>query len=349
MIKLRSLIKLNEQGPSGAPAGAPVPLQTPPQTGIQPTEDPASIAPTPDTDNTPSPEDPGEYDWTKDFRAFEDAKNKAEAVAKKKLLDKMNKQLGGKKITVNASRGYGQPKTDYTVDKVKKISVEFWYKEWVAIITDENDKKYFLTPGVNIKIETGVDSESPQSDSAPQEPEPAQTGTEGGEEQPNDSVGTPTEVPPPVGGEIPPVQPDNQQPVSNVAEPQLPTQQSSVPEEPKKKKRFAELAKEVVVQDLSSFLLEFLVNDNVDLIDYVKSVKSIVNESKSARVYRSRIEIPETHFVKYFDPRDLKLAAKESLWESGNIGGHFSRGSVDISKVGRMYIIELTKEAAWKF
>lgn len=346
MIKLKSLIKLNEQGPGVGTPGAPVPLQTPPPTGAQPTEDPSLASPTPDTDNTPSPEDPGEYDWTKDFRAFEDTKNKAEAAAKKKLLDKMNKQLNGKKITVNASRGYGQPKTDYTVDKVKKISVEFWYKEWVAIITDENDKKYFLTPGVNIKVETGTDSEAPQSDSAPQEPEPAPTSPGGEEEQPNAGE-APGEVPP-AGGEVPPAQPDGQQPPSNATvEPQPTTEQPPIPEEQPKKKKFAELARESVVQDLE-FLLEFLVNDDVDLINYVKSIKSAINESKSASVYRCRIEIPETHFIKKFDARDLQLAAKEALWESGNIGGHFSRGSIDVSRVGRMYIIELKKEAGWK-
>src|SRR5437868_5694007 len=61
MIKLRSLIKLNEQGPTGAaPGGAPVPLQTPPPTGVEPTEDPSAMS-APTLDNTPSPEDPGEY------------------------------------------------------------------------------------------------------------------------------------------------------------------------------------------------------------------------------------------------------------------------------------------------
>ena len=57
----------------------------------------------------------------------------------------MNERILNKTIVANASRGYGQPKTDYTIKAIKKISVEFWYKDYVVIATDENDKKYFLT------------------------------------------------------------------------------------------------------------------------------------------------------------------------------------------------------------
>lgn len=82
MIKLKSLINLTEQAPMApmAPSlgGAPVPMQAPPAAPPTP-EEQQPMAPEPETDTTPSPEDPGEYDWTKDFRAFEDAKNKAES------------------------------------------------------------------------------------------------------------------------------------------------------------------------------------------------------------------------------------------------------------------------------
>ena len=132
-----------------APAPAPV---APPQ-GMNAGGQDQQATPPPTPDTSPEPEDPGEYDFTKDFRAFEDKKNKAEADAKKVLLDKMNERLLSKTIVANASRGYGQPKTDYTIKAVKKVSVEFWYKDYVVIVADENDKKYFLTPGINIKIE----------------------------------------------------------------------------------------------------------------------------------------------------------------------------------------------------
>ena len=153
-IKLRKLLNLTEQAPQpplGDPA-APVAAPVAPPTGqnaggLDTPEAPTPETPTPDT--APEPEDPSEYDFTRDFRAFEDKKNKAEADAKKVLLDKMNKRLLNKTIVANASRGYGQPKTDYTIENVKKISVEFWYKDYVVIATDANDKKYFLTPGIN--------------------------------------------------------------------------------------------------------------------------------------------------------------------------------------------------------
>jgi hypothetical protein len=164
-IKLRKLLNLTEQAPQpqvAAPVPAPVAPSGAPEGPEEPiTPDPAA------SDSAPTPNDPSEYDFTRDFRAFEDAKNKAEAAAKKKLLDKMNQMLLGKKIIANASRGYGQPKTDYTINKVKKVSVEFWYKDWVVIVSDENDKKFFLTTGVNIKIEqASAEPEAPQ-DAAP--------------------------------------------------------------------------------------------------------------------------------------------------------------------------------------
>lgn len=367
MIKLRSLIKINEQAPTPPAGGAPAPLMTPPPSGDQPAAAEQPISPEPDLDSTPSPEDPGEYDWTKDFRAFEDAKNKAEAQAKKKLLDKMNKQLAGKKATVNASRGYGQPRTDHTIDQIKKISIEFWYKEWVAIITDQNDKKYFLTPGVNIKIENGTDDaggEAPDAD-APQEPDAAPTAPEGGEEQPNippggPEAGAPGEVPtpptePPVdptadqSGTVPPAVP-GQQPVAPApAVPEVPAAEDPL----KKKKKLAEkvVASYTLGKDIKIVLMEHIkknIHDNVNLDHYIKSVKSVVAEGKRAQVTRFRLEIPFDHVVEGFDARDLQLSIKEALWSSGNIDQRFSRGSIDVSRVGRMYIMEITQETGWK-
>lgn len=362
MIKLKSLI--NEQDvnsleefyypPDGgaAPAGgAPVPMAAPAAPVAEPA---AEQPPAPETDMTPEPEDPNEYDWTKDFRSFEDAKNKAEAQAKKKLLDKMNKSIVGKKVSTNASRGYGQPKTDHTIEKVKKVSVEFWYKEWVVIVQDENDKKYFLTPGVNIKIEQGAEG-GDQTNQVPTEPEAGQTGSPGEEESPN------AETPPEAGAEVPgaeagmapavpgaetaPVDQTTQQPV---AAPQPPVPQPPVEQPPvapvKKKKKLAE----EINKDLKSFLLEYMVDKNTDFIQYIKSIKSAVNESRGASVCKARVEIPINHVKSNVDIRDVQLSAKGALWESGNVGQRFSRGSVNISKVGRVYLMEYTKENGWR-
>jgi hypothetical protein len=167
MIKLRELINLTEQAPQPMKGAPPSPVPEPEPVGAPP------------ADTAPTPEDPSEYDWTRDFRAFEDTKNKQEAAAKKGLVNKMNKFLLNKTITANASRGYGQPKSDYTIENIKKVSVEFWYDKYVVIVSDSNDKKYFLTPGVNLKIDQGAaggeQPAQPGADQAPVEPPPEQT------------------------------------------------------------------------------------------------------------------------------------------------------------------------------
>jgi hypothetical protein len=381
------MLNITEQAPQPMPTmGAPQPMQAPAPVSQTPPEMDQLAVPEPEIDQTPSPEDPGEYDWTKDFRAFEDAKNKAEAQAKKKLLDKMNKQLIEKKVTVNASRGYGQPKTDHTIDKVKKVSVEFWYKEWVVIMQDENDKKYFLTPGVNIKIEQGANGEAGQDDQAPEEPSAAATGATG-EEQPNTEVPTSTGTPgapdamggtgtamgaqpdasmTPMGAQDPSMalaQPG----MTGTTPPPVPGQQpppvpGTVPPEQlpaPKKKKIAETEttlklQENINKDIRMFLMEFMSDNvkdskgNIDFTSYIKNVKTAINENLDASVYKARLEIPVNHMKPSIDERDIKLAVKESMWSSGNIDSKLTRGSIDISQVGKMYIMEFVKQTAWR-
>ena len=347
MIKLKSMLNIMEQFPQAT--GAPVPLQIPPDPTTDQSAQEQPAAPEPEMDSTPTPEDPGEYDWTKDFRAFEDAKNRAESEAKKKLLDKMNKQLVGKSVSTNASRGYGQPKTDHTIDKIKKISVEFWYKEWVVIVQDENDKKYFLTPGVNIKIEQGTETGSTETE-APGEPEAAATAAPG-EEQPNVAQ-TGQSVPPAVPQAAPitslPTPPEQvtaqqQQPPAAPIPQDMGVPQMEIPPVKKKKRAIAE----EINNDLKFILSNFMVNETKNFGKYIKKVTSTVNESK-IRSYQCNLEIPIDHIRESVDTRDIQLAAREALWESGNIGQKFSNGSINISKIGRLYLMEYTKETGWK-
>src|ERR1035438_2165874 len=101
-IKMKNLLSLTEQAPQsplpdlGAPVAAPV---APPPAGMDAGKPQQQPPETPETG--PQPEDPGEYDFTKDFREFEDKKNKAEAEAKKVVLDKMNEKLLGKTVVAN--------------------------------------------------------------------------------------------------------------------------------------------------------------------------------------------------------------------------------------------------------
>lgn len=365
-MKLRSLLNLTEQAPpspmGGAPVAAPV---VPPAGGLPDVPAPTDQAPSPDT--APTPEDPSEYDWTKDFREFEDTKNKAEADGKKKLLEKMNKLLLGKTIVANASRGYGQPKTDYTIESIKKISVEFWYKDYVVIVSDGNDKKYFLTPGVNIKIEQGGETagEEQPAAGAPQEPEAGQGVPAAGQEAPN-AAGPQTDVPTDAAPEAPAPQGQPPAPEQPAPAPEAPAPASAAPQgqpqpqaqppqpedpnaiPPKKKKKLAEWT---VQHDLSTFLTEFMSNSvkdksgNVNYVPYLKGSK-VISESANCGKEKFLLEIPITHMVNPLDIREVKLSAVDSLRRFTRFG-NYSKGSIEINKLGRLYILEYVKETGW--
>ena len=374
-IKLRNLLNLTEQAPQPpamSPA-APVPAPVAPPQGMNAglPEQPTPETPAPET--SPEPEDPSEYDFTRDFRAFEDKKNKAEAEAKKILLDKMNKRLLNKTIVANSSRGYGQPKTDYTIENVKKISVEFWYKDYVVIATDANDKKYFLTPGINIKIESEGSQAAPgkeeqpaagQEEVPPQE-KPAGQPPAGGEESPN--TASPSA---PAGDEKPSAeeQPPKAVPQVNTQEP-APMAPQTVPktapapakpapvepepeEDPRKKKKKIQPVVEWLQKDLNTFLVEFMSdnvkneNGKVNFIPYIKDATRTLVEGVNATKVKFSLLIPENHMINHVDNRELKLAAIDSLRKQTRYG-QYSQGSVDIVKNGRYYLLEYVKEVGW--
>ncbi len=361
-IKLRQLLNLTEQAPQ-PPMGdplAPAPAPVAPPQGMNAGGDAAETPPaTPDT--SPEPEDPGEYDFTKDFRAFEDKKNKAEADAKKVLLDKMNERLLSKTIVANASRGYGQPKTDYTIKAVKKVSVEFWYKDYVVIVSDENDKKYFLTPGINIKIEGSGSEPAPGGEQPPmpgQEDQQAAPTPEqpGGQETPN---GTPPPAPEPEGEPqgVTPQTPDANPapapaPQAAAPKPEQPQPEApqTAPVPPKKKKKVAPVA-EWVQNDLNSFLLEFMSDDvknqngKVNFVTYIQEASKMLAEGVNATKVRVKLLIPESHMVNV-DNRDIKLAALDAMRQR-TYGGQYSKGSIEVNKTGRYYLLEYVKEIGW--
>jgi len=367
-IKLRELLNLTEQAPQapmpdlgGAPVAAPV---APPSTGMNaglPDQQP----PTPETPETgPQPEDPGEYDFTKDFREFEDKKNKAEAEAKKVVLDKMNEKLMGKTVVANASRGYGQPKTDYTIKNIKKVSVEFWYKDYVVIAQDENEKKYFLTPGINIKIEgTGSEPAPGGQEDVPQaqpaadaQPQPAGAG----EEAPNmpqvgatagtgtEPAGPPAETPQTATG----TEPAPAQPGAPQAQQTTP-QDMGVPQQeiPPKKKKKVPVA-EFVQRDLNTILGEFMsdgVKNNegvVNFLPYIKESNRILAEVAGATKVQCRLLIPENHMASKVDLREIQLSAVDTLRQK-TYYGQYSKGYINLAKNGRYYLLEYVKEVGW--
>ncbi len=361
-IQLKKLLNLTEQSPQppvvdplAQPSTAALPPPAVPSGGMNAGQ--TQAAP-PDT--SPEPEDPSEYDFTKDFRAFEDKKNKAESEAKKVLLDQMNDKILNKTIVANASRGYGQPKTDYTIENIKKVSVEFWYKDYVVIVTDENDKKYFLTPGINIKIEGGGSEPAPAGQEAPETgqetPEPPQTGQlpTTAEKQPVSTSGSEEESPNNISQGQPQgqtVQPEQPQTVPATGEPDQPTQQ----ELPKKKKKKTQpsMTEWVLQKDLNKFLNEYMFdgikdeNGSVNYIPYVSEKFNILTENKNVKKIKYKLLIPENHMVNPLDIREIKLVAIDTLRENMYYG-EYSRGSVDIFKNGKYYLLEYVKETGWK-
>lgn len=356
MIKLKELLNVTEQAPQ-PPQSAPVPAQS------QPTSAPMAPepAPTASPDTAPSPEDPSEYDFTRDFRAFEDTKNKAEAAAKKKLLDKMNKMMLGKKVVANASRGYGQPKTDYTIENVKKVSVEFWYKDWVVIVSDENDKKFFLTPGINIKIETGGAAVEPGAEPAPGEPQADQAPAEPPKQpeapapEPEAPAPEPEPEAPPTGAQ-PPAPEAPAVPAAQPPAPAAPEQPNAAPLKKKKKivppTPVAEeagedsgpeqlenlLDKEDAQRDLARLFASFTNRRLFDVKPFVTRARTSGRDQDGMYHTQYRLRIPVDVLGADFDIKEFQLFVKDEEYSSGGAGQPFSRGSVSVQPAGRTYI-----------
>lgn len=372
-IKLKNLLNLTEQAPQPPMGGDPLAALGNPAPGAGPAQPNAMNAGGQDQqqpeqpaapETSPEPEDPSEYDFTRDFRAFEDKKNKAEADAKKMLLDKMNKRLLNKTIVANASRGYGQPKTDYTIKNLKKISVEFWYKDYVVIATDENDKKYFLTPGINIKIEGG------SSEPAAGQPEDKSPAEDNGENQPTPQQ---PEGEPQQGAQEPPAENPQTPPQSSAQpqaqQPQKPTEQPEVPEEnpqqqpPKKKKKVVQqpmaennvetaededenelltqqITPDIVQETLGQFFANWFNVRKFDVRPYIKQAKTAPSNEDGTWYMLIKLEMPKEMFGKTFDSRDFALEFRDAFSHSAGPGQEFSRANVNVQSTGRFYQIQ---------
>ena len=139
MIKLKSLL---------TEAEGTAPVMVKPQVGKQPTvpvKDPApSLEPT-------GQDSSNEYSPGFDVNDFEKKIAQSTETAKNNLQEKLMGKIGSKKVLIRASKGYGQPKKDYTIN-VTGVSIDFYYERYVVILKDEKDKEYFLETGMKIKI-----------------------------------------------------------------------------------------------------------------------------------------------------------------------------------------------------
>jgi len=334
MIRLKNLIKIQEASPTPSPEGETVPPAQ--DTAVvaaktTPTPDPTSAAPEPAAAGT------GDYDFTKDFKEFEDSVNKAKADAKKKFLDKMNASVVGKKVTVNASRGYGQPQKDYTIDNVSKASVDWYYNKNVVVLSDANGKEYFLTPGVNIKIEAAGAPEQPDKPESPV-PSAAPSKPEGPEPSPAPAPAqtqSPDEPTPP--SPAPEPEPEPSTAAVAVKKPaELPGQENPDDEENKK---LGESKKTKTIKELKLALEEFLVNESLNLSPFIKGPKTSVNESKN-RVLEFIMEIPKKEFKNNVDLKEMKLNLVNGLRNHNQP----SKNIVEIESIGRNYLFTITKE-----
>ena len=279
----------------------------------------------------------------------------------------MNKRLLNKTIVANASRGYGQPKTDYTIENLKKISVEFWYKDYVVIATDQNDKKYFLTPGINIKIESEGSQPAPGGEEEPAAGQEVPQGPpKGGEEEPNvaspsapsgEEKPLPEEQPPQAVPQVPTQEPAPMAPQQTVPKqapaPAEPAPAEPEPEVPRKKKKKPVPVAEQVQNDLNKFLVEFMSdgvkneNNQVNFYPYIKDLTNMLSEGKNFTTVRCTLSIPISHMINNVDSRDIKFAAVDSMRRQTNYG-QYSKGSIDIAKNGRYYLLEYVKEIGWR-
>jgi len=99
----------------------------------------------------PLPPGAVDYNVSSDFSEFETKIANATEQSKSAFLRNLNSRVLGKKVSVQASKGYGQPIRDYTIS-VTSTSLDYFYDRYVVILRDENDKEYFLKTGFKITI-----------------------------------------------------------------------------------------------------------------------------------------------------------------------------------------------------
>lgn len=99
----------------------------------------------------PLPPGAVDYNVSTDFSDFETKIANATEQSKAAFLRNLNVRVLGKKVSIQASKGYGQPIRDYTIS-VTSTSLDYFYDRYVVILRDENDKEYFLKTGFKITI-----------------------------------------------------------------------------------------------------------------------------------------------------------------------------------------------------
>ncbi len=121
----------------------------------------------------PLPASSVDYNVSSDFSEFEAKIARTTAESKAAFLRNLNSRILNKKVSIQASKGYGQPVRDYEIS-VTSTSLDYFYDRYVVILRDEDDKEYFLKPGFKITI---LGQGDPLKIKKPKEPKTAEPGT----------------------------------------------------------------------------------------------------------------------------------------------------------------------------
>lgn len=119
----------------------------------------------------PLPSTSVDYNVSSDFSDFEARIARATAEAKAAFIRNLNARVMGKKVSIQASKGYGQPIRDYEIS-VTSTSLDYFYDRYVVILRDEDDKEYFLKTGFKITILGQGEPLKPQVEKAPKKEKP---------------------------------------------------------------------------------------------------------------------------------------------------------------------------------
>lgn len=121
----------------------------------------------------PLPSTSVDYNVSSDFSDFEAKIARTTAESKAAFLNNLNNRVLNKKVSIQASKGYGQPVRDYEIS-VTSTSLDYFYDRYVVILRDEDDKEYFLKPGFKITI---LGQGEPLKIKEPKEPKRVEPGT----------------------------------------------------------------------------------------------------------------------------------------------------------------------------
>lgn len=278
-----------------------------------------------------------QYNVNTEKNQFESEVAGGTEAAKKKFEDSMKEKVVGKRVKIRASRGQpGQPEKDYTIDKVTQASIDWYYKQYVVVFTDEKNKEYFLKPGFKVDV----------LDAAGQPGQPGQTQTQQ----------TPTE--PPAQATMPsPVAPGTRNPAKPPTGAPTQARPAPAPKRPVAEEMFSEendnIEKSYAAEKMSDVLWDFFTaekqketagNPTKLIMTYIKEVKQIsepTGDNDDVSSSRWVLEIPIEDLLPETDERDLRLAVSTGLRTSAGFGREYTRGYADIQKLGRLYRINV--------